>query len=137
MSILGIDVGTKRIGVAVSDELNLMAHPVGTIPAEPKDSLLNRLEEIVKEKQAREIVVGMPVNMSGSLGPKAEQAAEFIEWLKQRLHLPVHSCDERLTTVQGTKMLIDRNFSRKERRRVIDSLAAQILLQSYLDSKRI
>lgn len=137
MSILGIDVGTKRIGVAVSDELNLMAHPVGTIAAGPKDSLLSRLEEIVKEKQALEIVVGMPVNMNGTRGPKAGQAAEFIAWLEQRLRLPVHSWDERLTTAQGTKMLIDQDFSRKERRRVIDSLAAQILLQSYLDSKRL
>lgn len=135
MSILGIDVGTKRIGIAVSDELNLMAHPVGTVAAEPKETLLSRLEEIVNEKQVREIVVGMPVNMNGTRGPKAEQADEFIKWLKHELRLPVHSWDERLTTAQGTKMLIDQDFSRKQRRRVIDSLAAQILLQSYLDSK--
>ena len=100
MSILGIDVGTKRIGVAVSDELNLMAHPVGTLAAEPKDSLSGRLQEIVKEKSVQEVVVGMPVNMNGCRGEKAEQAAEFIEWLEQRLRLPVCRRSSRLAECQ-------------------------------------
>ena len=135
MTIMGLDLGTKRIGIAVSDELNSIAHAIGVFPFQQKEFFFKRLAQVVEERQVQELVVGIPVNMNGSLGPKAKEALEFVESLKTHFRLPVHPWDERLTTLQGTKLLVEAGLSRKRRHRVIDSLAAQILLQGYLDSK--
>lgn len=136
MSILGIDFGSRRAGIAVSDELNLMAHPVGVFDVGKREMFLNRLERVIEERKVLEIVVGMPVHLNGTVGAKAQEAVEFAEWIRGRFSMPVHLWDERLTTLEGTKLLLSQDRSRRQRRKIIDSVAAQILLQGYLDKNR-
>ena len=136
MAILGVDLGTKRVGIAVSDELNIMAHPVSVLTVLSIDVLLKKIAEIIEERKVQEIVVGVPFQMNGKIGSKAESALEIVETMKSCFKLPVHLWDERLTTQQGERILLNADLSRKKRKRVIDALAAQILLQAYLDRVR-
>jgi putative Holliday junction resolvase len=122
------------VGVAISDELGLIAQPLEFIPAEPLSALLNRIEDIVAAKQVEQIVIGMPRNMDGSYGPAAVKAQEFMESLRQAVPVPVRAWDERLTTAQAQRCLIEGNVRREKRKEKIDKTAAAILLQSYLDS---
>ena len=134
MRILALDHGTKRVGVAVSDELKMMAHPVEFIPAEPFPGLLARLKELVQQKEVELILVGMPRNMDGSYGPAALKVEEFIGVLRGALAVPIKTWDERLTSVQANRFLIQGNVRREKRKEKVDKMAAAILLQSYLDS---
>lgn len=136
MSLLGIDLGTKYVGIAVSDELESMAHPAGVLQVTEKLSLFKKIAQVVQERKIKEIVIGMPTNMNGSLGPKAQETLVFVERLKAHLKIPIHLWDERLTTLQSKKWLVAADVSRTKRKRVIDALSAQILLQNYLDRRR-
>jgi putative holliday junction resolvase len=133
MRILAIDHGTKRVGLALSDETGTIAQPLQFLPAEPAAKLWELLRQIVAERKVEEIVVGMPRNMDGSYGPAAEKTREFITALKQVLTVPVHTWDERLTTVQAHRVLIETGMRREKRKERVDQTAAAILLQSYLD----
>ena len=134
MRILALDHGTKRIGVAVSDELKIIASPLEYIPAEPFVDFLARLREIVREKEVELIIIGMPRNMDGSYGPAALKVQAFVAVLKDALAIPIKTLDERLTTVQAQRFLIQGNVRREKRKEKVDKTAAAILLQSYLDS---
>jgi len=134
MRILALDHGTKRIGVAVSDEMKVIASPLEHIPAEPFADFLARLKEIVREKEVELIVIGMPRNMDGSYGPAALKVQEFVAVLKDAITIPIKTLDERLTTVQAQKFLIQGNVRREKRKEKVDKTAAAILLQGYLDS---
>ena len=133
MRCLGIDFGSSRIGIAISDELGMLAHPLETIP---NDSLfLSKLQKIVLEKGISRIVVGIPRNMDGSYGPAAEKAKLFLSQLKSAFPgVQFVSWDERLTTVEAQRLLHAAGRDIKKSRPVIDQVAAQVLLQSYLDS---
>lgn len=133
MRTLGLDVGSKRTGVAISDELRITAQPLETIDAGD----LERLAGIVSEYDVGELVVGLPLNMDGSQGPKAKEVIGAVEALKKRFSIPVKMWDERLTTIAVERELIRADVSRKKRKRSIDKLAAQLILQSYLDSEAI
>ena len=133
MRILALDYGTKRIGVAVSDELKMIASPLEYIPAEPFADFLARLKDIVREKQVELIIIGMPRNMDGSYGPAALKVQEFVAVLKDAITIPIKTLDERLTTVQAQRFLIQGNVRREKRKEKVDKTAAAILLQSYLD----
>jgi putative Holliday junction resolvase len=134
MRILALDHGTKRIGVAVSDELKMIAQPVEFIPAEPFAEFLARLQELLREKEIELIVVGMPRNMDGSYGPAALKVQDFVAALRNAVTIPIQTWDERLTSVQANRFLIEGNVRRHKRKQKIDQTAAAILLQSYLDS---
>jgi putative Holliday junction resolvase len=134
MRILALDHGTKRIGVAISDETATLAQPLEFIAAQPFAKCLDRIREIVKERQAREIVVGLPRNMNGTYGPAAESAREFAAVLREALGIPVNTWDERLTSVQANRFLIEAGMRRAQRKTKADQSAAAILLQSYLDA---
>jgi len=134
MRILALDHGTKRIGVAVSDEMKMIATPLEYIPAEPFAAFLARLREILREKEVELIIIGMPRNMDGSYGPAALKVQEFVAVLKDALTIPLKTLDERLTTVQAQRFLIQGNVRRDKRREKVDKTAAAILLQGYLDS---
>jgi putative holliday junction resolvase len=134
MRILALDHGTKRIGVAVSDELKIIASPLEFIPAEPFADFLARLREIVREKEVELIIIGMPRNMDGSYGPAALKVQAFVAVLKNALAIPIKTLDERLTTVQAQRFLIQGNVRREKRKEKVDKMAAAILLQSYLES---
>jgi putative Holliday junction resolvase len=134
MRILALDHGTVRIGVAVSDEMKMIAQPLEYIPAEPFAAFLTRLKDLLREKEVELILVGMPRNMDGSYGPAALKVREFVSVLKDAVAAPIQLWDERLTSAQANRFLIEGNVSRKDRKQKVDKMAAAILLQSYLDS---
>ena len=138
MRTLGLDVGTKTIGVAASDELGWTAQGVETIrrDSENPESDWQKLNKLITELEINKVVVGLPKNMNGTIGPSGEACQQFAEEVKERFGLPVIMWDERLTTVAAEKMLIAADMSRKKRKKVIDKMAASMILQSYLDSKR-
>ena len=134
MRVLGIDHGTVRIGIAVSDETRTIAQPLEYIPAEPFAEFLVRLKSIIQEREVDLIVVGIPRNMNGSYGPAAEKAQQFVLVLKEAVMVPIKTWDERLTSVQANRSLIEAGVRRDKRKTKVDKAAAAILLQSYLDS---
>jgi len=134
MRILALDHGTKRIGVALSDELKMLAQPLEFIPAEPFSDFLIRLKELIEEKQVELVLVGMPRNMNGSYGPAALKVEEFVAVLSRAITVPIKTWDERLTSAQANRYLIEGNVRREKRKQKVDQMAAAILLQSYLDS---
>jgi putative holliday junction resolvase len=133
MRVMGLDVGEKTIGVAVSDPFGWTAQGVKTIRRAGIKTDLNEIINIVKEYNVEKIVVGLPKNMNGTIGPSGERIMEFGEKLKTAVNLEIILQDERLTTVAAEKMLIAADVSRKKRKQVIDTVAATYILQSYLD----
>jgi putative Holliday junction resolvase len=134
MRYLAIDHGTKRMGIAISDELKMIAQPLEFIPSEPLDGFLARLKTIIAEKQVELVLVGMPRNMDGSYGPAAEKVREFIAALQRTITVPIKTLDERLTSVQANRALLQGNVRRADRKEKVDKMAAAILLQGYLDA---
>jgi putative Holliday junction resolvase len=135
MRVLGLDVGEKTIGVAVSDALGISAQGVLVIRRQSKEKDMAALLKVIEEYEAERIVIGLPKNMDGSSGPQAEKALAFAEMLKKRFGLPVEAYDERLSTVLAQKALIEGGASRAKRKTVIDMIAAQVILQGWLDRK--
>ncbi len=136
MRIMGLDLGDKTIGVAVSDEMGWTAQGVETIKRNTLETDMERLDELIAQYQVEEFVVGLPKNMNGSIGHRGELCQEFAELLKGRFELPVHMWDERLTTMAAEKMLVAADVSRKKRKQVIDKMAAVMILQGYLDFRK-
>lgn len=134
MRILALDHGTVRIGVAVSDELKMIASPLEFIPAEPFADVLKRLRDLIREKEVELIVIGMPRNMDGSYGPAADKVREFATALKDALAIPLKMWDERLTSTQANRMMSEGGVKRDKRKEKVDGMAAAIFLQSYLDA---
>jgi len=132
--ILAIDYGTRRIGIALSDELKVIAQPLEFIPAEPPAGVVKRLHELLREKEVELILVGMPRNMDGTYGPAAQKTQEFVETLRSAMSVPIKTWDERLTSAQANRALIAGGVRRDKRKQKVDQTAAAILLQSYLDS---
>jgi putative Holliday junction resolvase len=130
---LALDVGSKRIGVAVSDPLGVTAQGVETLVRKSLEADLRSVEDLVQRYQAGEILVGMPYNMDGSEGPQAAKVRELMALISERVSLPVKEWDERLSTVAAERVLIEADMSRAKRRKVVDKLAAVIILQAYLD----
>ncbi|MEP6777097.1 MAG: Holliday junction resolvase RuvX [Chthoniobacterales bacterium] len=131
--ILGIDFGRARIGVAVSDELGMLAHPVETIPTS-RGNPATRICEIAAEKNVERVVVGLPRHMSGALGDAAAEALAFVEKLRTALPCEVVTWDERLTTVAANRALRDNGQKTRNSRGIVDQVAAQMILQGYLDA---
>ncbi len=136
MRTLGLDVGTKTIGVAVSDGLGFTAQSVTTIRRTNLKADLAALKTLVQEHEGVRFVVGLPLNMDGSEGPRAEASRKFAEQLTSALGLPVEFWDERLSTVAATRTLLEADVSRAKRREVIDQMAAQFILQGWLDARQ-
>lgn len=130
--ILGLDLGRARIGVAVSDELGMLAHPVETIPA--RGDAIRRVAEIVQEKNAERVVIGLPRHMNGSVGLGAAEALAFAEKLRACVACEVVTWDERMTTMAANRALRDSGQKSRNSRGVVDQVAAQMILQGYLDS---
>lgn len=137
MRILGLDYGSKTVGVAVSDPLGLTAQKVETIWRKQENKLrctLARIEELIAEYEVEKIVLGFPKNMNNTVGERAEKALEFGEMLKKRTGLEVIMWDERLTTVEADRTLIEAGVRRENRKQYLDGIAAVFILQGYLDS---
>lgn len=133
--ILALDVGSKTIGLAVSDPLGITAQGLETLRRKNKRTDFDALARLLEQYEVSEIVVGYPLRMSGAAGPQAERMAEFAEQLRRRFQLTVHLCDERLTTAQAGRVLRSTDMSIRRRGQVVDRLAAVLILQSFLDRR--
>lgn len=136
MIILSVDYGDKRTGIAVCDKFEMLASPVCVITEWNIDTLANKIIDVAKEKHAEEIVVGLPKNMDGSEGFRADACKELGEKLKNLTEIPVNFWDERLTTVSAHKILSENNVRGKKRKAVVDAVAADIILQDYIDFRK-
>lgn len=137
MRIMGLDVGSKTVGVAVSDALGWTAQGIETVKIDEANGEfgIERIAELVKEYAITEFVVGYPKNMNNTVGPRGEASENYKKLLEDTFSLPVKLWDERLTTMAAERMLIEADVSRKKRKQVIDKMAAVMILQGYLDSK--
>lgn len=137
MRIMGLDYGSKTVGVAISDPLKITAQGIETIQRKEENKLrktLARIEELAKEYEVETIVLGFPKNMNNTIGDRAEKSLELKEMLERRTGLPVVMWDERLTTVEAERTLIESNVRRENRKKYVDKIAAVFILQGYLDS---
>ena len=138
MRIIGLDYGTKTVGVAVSDALMITAQPLETIERKSANKLrqtLARIESIIEEYQAERIVLGYPKNMNNTIGERAEATEQFKEDLERRTGLEVILWDERLSTVEAERILMDTGVRRENRKQYVDKMSAAVILQNYLDSQ--
>ncbi|NHM30417.1 Holliday junction resolvase RuvX [Neobacillus terrae] len=137
MRIIGLDVGSKTVGVALSDELGWTAQGLKTlkIDEEKNEFGFDELGKIIKEYQVSKAVIGLPKNMNGTIGPRGEASQRFAAEMEERFSIPAVLWDERLTTMQAERVLLEADVSRKKRKKVIDKMAAMMILQNYLDSK--
>lgn len=134
--IMALDYGDRRIGVALSDPLGITARPLLTLTRTTWESDLERIRTMTREHDVRRIVVGLPLDMDGTRGERVRLTEVFMERVRRATGIPVHPWDERLTTLQAERALLEADLSRTRRRRVIDQVAAVILLQSYLDAQQ-
>jgi putative holliday junction resolvase len=135
LRILGLDIGSKRIGIALSDELGFTAQGIETLTCRTPEKDVDRILELSAEYGVQEIVVGMPYNMSGTEGPQVQRVRAFVEQIHRKRDIPVREWDERLSTAAAERILLEADMSRAKRRKVIDKLAAVIILQGYLDNQ--
>ena len=137
MRCLGLDLGTKTLGLAISDKSNMIASPYKVLRWDGEDYaiLFKDLDTIIKDNDITDLVLGLPKNMNNTLGFAAERSLKFKEALEERYNLEVHMIDERLSTVEATNYLLDADVSRKKRKKVVDGIAASIILDTYLKMK--
>ncbi len=135
MRIIGLDIGTKRIGVAISDEECIIARGLNSIERDGKE--IEKIKELIKKYNVEKIVYGLPLRMDGSISAQTEIVVSFISKLKNEVSIPLLPWDERLSSKQAETILIEADISRKKRKKLIDKLSAQIILQNYLDAKNL
>ena len=133
---MGLDIGTHTIGVAISDELGITAQGLKTLKRKSMEDDLKEIATIMGQFEIEKIVVGLPKNMDGTLGKQAEIVLKWIKILTDKIFVPVETWDERLSTVGATRVLLEADLSRRKRKKVIDKLAAVLILQGYLDQNR-
>jgi len=138
MRVLGLDVGSKTVGVAVSDAFGWTAQGIETIKINEEEKVFGfeQIGKIIKENEVSKIVVGLPKNMNGTIGPRGEASQFYGQELEKMFGLPVILWDERLTTMAAERVLLEADVSRKKRKQVIDKMAAALILQGYLDSQK-
>ena len=134
--ILGLDVGSRRIGIAVSDPLGITAQGLETLQRRNKRHDLGELERVIREYDVREIVVGLPLRMSGEEGIQSDKMLDFAEELRKRFRLPVHMWDERLTSAEANRLLRATELSIEKRAKAVDRMAAVLILQNWMESRR-
>ena len=134
--ILGLDVGEKRIGAALSDPEGILATPLMVIDRERVESDSKALLDLVRQYSVARIVVGLPYSLDGSVGRQAEKVKDFIDWLSQHSEIPVETWDERFSTVAAEHLMVEAGMKRKKRKERVDAMAAALILQSYLDRMR-
>jgi putative Holliday junction resolvase len=135
MRIMGLDVGQRRIGIALSDPLGISAQPLMVLERTDTARDMSALQALIVKHMVETVVVGLPLTMRGENGPEAQRIRTFVQTLKRSVAIPIQYVDERLTTVQAERALLETDTSRRKRKRVIDKVAAQLILQHYLDSR--
>ncbi|KZL94311.1 Holliday junction resolvase RuvX [Clostridium magnum] len=134
MRILGLDIGDRTIGVAVSDPLGFTAQGITTIRRKSNEKDLEELKKVCDEYKVETIVSGLPKNMNGTLGPQSEKVIAFCKLIEENIKLPIKMWDERLTTVAAHRVMLEGDLSRSKRKKIVDKMAAMYILQGYLDS---
>ncbi|EJO5348040.1 Holliday junction resolvase RuvX [Clostridium botulinum] len=134
MRILGLDIGDRTIGVAISDPLGFTAQGITTIRRKSQSYDLEEIKKICDKYEVDTIVSGLPKNMNGTLGPQSEKVIEFCDLIKEYVNIEIKMWDERLTTVAATKAMLEADLSRSKRKKIVDKIAATYILQGYLDS---
>jgi len=139
MRIMGLDVGDKKIGVALSDSMGWTAQGYSVIERKDLKGTLCKIKKIIEKNDVAQVIIGLPKNMNGSIGPQGEKILKFAEELGNIINnnIEIKLWDERLTTIEAEKTLIEADLSRKKRKQVVDKLAAVLILQNYLDSRRL
>ncbi|MFP5106417.1 Holliday junction resolvase RuvX [Neobacillus sp. C211] len=137
MRVLGLDVGTKTVGVALSDEFGWTAQGLTTLKINEEKNVFGfeEIGKLIKEYQVDTVVIGLPKNMNGTIGPRAEASMQYAKEIESKFAVPTVLWDERLTTMAAERVLLEADVSRKKRKKVIDKMAAVMILQGYLDSK--
>ena len=133
---MGLDIGTRTIGIAISDELGITAQGLKTLQRKSAEEDLREIAEVVRQFEIEKIVFGLPKNMDGTLGKQAEFTLNWMKIVSDRIRVPTVAYDERLSTVGASKVLLEADLSRRKRKKVIDKLAAVLILQGYLDQSR-
>ena len=136
MKIMGIDFGAKRMGIAISDELFITAQGADTIYRKDLKQDLAAISALIKDNNVIELIVGLPISMNGTHSQKTREVLEFVEMLKKAVTVPVNTWDERLTTVQADRSMMEGGMNSFKRRQLADKIAAQLILQCYLDSRK-
>ncbi|MBC8163735.1 MAG: Holliday junction resolvase RuvX [Roseiflexaceae bacterium] len=134
--VIALDVGSKRIGVAMCDTLRILPSPLTTISARPRPTALARIDALIRQNEVVELVVGLPLTLSGEIGPQALEIKRFVADLEQVVRVPIHLFDERLTSAEAERVMIDMGLKAEQRRARIDEMAATIILRDYLNSRR-
>jgi putative holliday junction resolvase len=137
MRIMGLDVGSKTVGIAISDELGWTAQGLKTLKIDEEKSKFgfDEIGQLIKEYGISQVVIGLPKNMNGTIGPRGEASKRYAEEIENQFEVPTTLWDERLTTMAAERVLLEADVSRKKRKKVIDKMAASMILQGYLDSK--
>lgn len=135
MRVLGLDIGDKYIGVAISDELGMFAQPLMRIERTSNKDAYAEIEKLINEYELCDVVVGLPINMNNTLGPQSEKVRKFAEKIKNKFKVNLIYIDERMTTISAQRVLIEGSVRRENRKKYIDKIAASYILQTYLDSK--
>ena len=133
---MGLDIGTRTIGIAISDELGITAQGLKTLRRKSTEEDFKEISAIIRQFEIEKIIVGLPKNMDGTLGRQAEKVLKWMEALKDKVEIPVATWDERLSTVGASRVLLEADLSRRKRKTVIDKVAAVLILQGYLDQSR-
>jgi putative Holliday junction resolvase len=131
---MALDIGTKRVGVAMSDEMGWTAQPLEVVPRRPEAGFVRRVKELIDQHQVRRLILGLPVRLDGTVGPEAQAVLQLAERLKTEIDVPIETWDERLTTTEAEDVLLEADVSRKKRKQVIDKIAAALILKSYLEA---
>lgn len=134
--VMALDVGERRIGIALSDPTRTLAAPLTTIRAEPRAAALKRIATLIREHEVTALVIGLPLTMSGNVGPQATLVQQFADELRQMIEIPLYFIDERLTTAAAERMMLELNLKPEQRKARIDEVAASIILQDFLDVSR-
>lgn len=134
--MMALDIGGRRIGVALSDSTRVLASPLTTLRAEPRAAALARIAELIAQHEVAELVVGLPLTLSGEIGPQAQLIQAFVEELRRVVRVPIQLFDERLTSVAAERMMIDLGIKPERRKARIDEVAASIILQDFLEAQR-
>jgi len=137
LKLMALDVGNKRIGVALSDDLQILAQPLYTIHRKGIEKDIEEITNIIKEKNVEEVVVGLPKNMDGTTGFQGEKTLKFAEILKEKTDVPVLMWDERMTTISARKIMIENEVKQKNKKNLVDTIAAVVILETYLNKKNM
>jgi putative Holliday junction resolvase len=135
--VMALDLGGQRIGVALTDALRVLASPLKTLRAQPRAAAIQQIAELIADNEVADLVVGLPLTLSGEVGPQAKLVQEFVEALRPHVSIPIHMVDERLTSVEAERMMVEMGIKREQRKARIDEVAASLILRDFIEAGRM